>query len=63
MIVKCQKCKASYDDAFRVTICPHNTFLANDGDNNFNHHPKSYISTDWNTNIDYRANNTVDKIV
>lgn len=44
MIVKCDTCTRSYDDAFRSTICPHDTFAANDGDNNFAHHPESYLS-------------------
>jgi hypothetical protein len=33
------------DDAFRYTICPHPTFAANDGQNNFAHHPESYLAT------------------
>ena len=43
MIVTCDKCKARYDDEFRLTICPHDTFLANDGINNFAHHPESIL--------------------
>ena len=46
MIVKCEKCKVSYDDAYRWTICPHETFAANDGKNNFAHHPESHLSPD-----------------
>ena len=44
MIVQCPNCKIYYDDEFRNTICPHKTFLANDGANNFKHHKKSYLS-------------------
>jgi hypothetical protein len=45
MIVECPKCHTRYDDAYRWTICPHETFAANDGQNNHAHHPESYIST------------------
>lgn len=41
MIVTCPKCEARYDDTYRWTICPHGTFAANDGQNNFAHHPES----------------------
>lgn len=44
MIILCDKCKRSFDDEFRDTICPHETFAANDGKNNFAHHPNSYLS-------------------
>jgi hypothetical protein len=44
MIVQCEECLRHYDDEFRNTFCPHDTFLANDGHNNFAHHPESYIS-------------------
>lgn len=44
MIVQCERCKRSYDDEFRDTSCPHRTFAANDGNNNFAHHPESFIS-------------------
>lgn len=44
MIVTCQTCSTAYDDAYRWTICPHETFAANDGHNNFAHHPESFIS-------------------
>lgn len=46
MIVKCQKCAKRFDDEFRTTICPHDTFAANDGYNNFAHHPDSYLESD-----------------
>jgi hypothetical protein len=46
MIVTCARgCGARFDDEFRDTICPHNTFAANDGRNNFTHHPESFIDT------------------
>lgn len=43
MIVFCEKCQSTYDDVYRWTICPHDTFMANDGQNNFAHHPESYL--------------------
>lgn len=43
MIVKCDVCYRYFDDEFRMTICPHDTFAANDGNNNFAHHPKSWL--------------------
>ena len=43
MIVTCERCKAQCDDEFLLTICPHDTFLANDGLNNFAHHPESTL--------------------
>lgn len=46
MIVKCEECSKHFDDEFRDTTCPHNTFLANDGQNNFKHYPKSYLSSE-----------------
>jgi hypothetical protein len=45
MIVKCSKCKRHFDDEFRLTFCPHDTFAANDGCNNFAYYPESYLST------------------
>lgn len=45
MITECSECGVRYDDQFRLTICPHNTFAANDGLNNFKHHPESFIET------------------
>lgn len=55
MITKCNKCKLHYDDEFRWTICPHNTFAANDGLNNFRHHRKSYLESDETTDKHYKA--------
>jgi hypothetical protein len=52
MIVQCEKCKRRYDDEFRDTGCPHKTFAANDGDNNFSHHPESYLSDDLDKALD-----------
>jgi hypothetical protein len=42
VIVRCASCSVHYDDEFRYTFCPHDTFLANDGQNNFRHYPESY---------------------
>jgi len=44
MIVKCSDCEKYFDDEYRTTICPHETFPANDGENRFVHHPESYLS-------------------
>lgn len=44
MIVQCTECKMYYDDEFRDTGCQHNTFSANDGWNNFKHHPESWYA-------------------
>lgn len=43
MIVLCEKCKKRFDDEFRLTFCPHDTFAANDGENNHRHYPESYL--------------------
>jgi hypothetical protein len=43
MIVQCFVCQRKFDDEFRTTICPHETFPANDGENNFEHHPESHL--------------------
>lgn len=45
MIVQCEECWVWFDDEFRVTLCPHEPFVANDGRNNFALYPDSYIST------------------
>lgn len=42
MIVKCGECSMFFEDEYRSTICPHETFAANDGCNNFAHHPEAY---------------------
>lgn len=55
MIVKCDNCPAEYDDEFRSSICPHDTFAANDGRNHHVHHPKAYLSTDPTTERGYTA--------
>lgn len=44
MIVQCSTCQRHFDDEFRDTGCPHDTFAANDGYNNFAHHPESHRS-------------------
>ena len=43
MIVRCEKCGRRYEDEFRLSCCPHYTFAANDGQNNFAHHAESFI--------------------
>lgn len=43
MIIKCEECNKYYDDKFRDTSCPHVTFLANDGHNNFKHYSDSWL--------------------
>lgn len=42
MIVKCNHCGIWYDDTYRWTFCPHDTFLANNGNNQFSHNKSSY---------------------
>lgn len=44
MTVSCPTCLCRFDDEFRWTICPHDTFAANDGKNNFEHHPESTLA-------------------
>lgn len=44
MIVQCSECSKYYDDEFRNTSCPHDTFLANDGENNFKHYSEAWLS-------------------
>ncbi len=41
MIVLCATCGTCFDDVYRWTFCPHDTFAANDGHNHFAHHPES----------------------
>jgi hypothetical protein len=43
MIVHCAECGADFDDQFRWTYCPHETFPTNDGNNVFREHPESFI--------------------
>ncbi len=43
MIVRCATCLKYFDDTFRWTFCPHATFAANDGQNQFAYHPESYL--------------------
>lgn len=44
MIVLCFKCGMHFEDQFRTTICPHEAFPANDGNNNFKMHDDAYLS-------------------
>lgn len=55
MIVKCEACSQEFDDEFRSTICPHDTFYANNGRNEFAHHPKAFLSSDTTTERNYKA--------
>jgi len=46
MIITCPHgCGARFDDEYRTTVCPHGTFAANDGRNNFAHHPESFLES------------------
>ena len=44
MVVRCAECGKRFDDEFRWTNCPHDTFAVNDGKNNFTHHPEAFLS-------------------
>ena len=44
MIVQCGDCGMWFEDVFRSTVCPHEAFPANDGNNNFSRHWDSYLS-------------------
>ena len=44
MVVYCEDCERYFEDEFRSTVCPHNAFPANDGDNNFTVHDDAYLS-------------------
>lgn len=44
MILKCNTCFKYFDDQFRDTSCPHDTFSANDGKNNFKHYSESWLN-------------------
>jgi hypothetical protein len=44
MIIRCQACNKYFEDVFRSVMCPHDTFMANDGNNNFAKHEDSYLS-------------------
>lgn len=46
MIIKCPLCGMHFEDDYRTWVCPHDTFAANDGKNNFAHHPEAYLSKD-----------------
>lgn len=51
MIFICSKCEHRFDDEFRTTICPHETFAANDGNNNFAHHLESVLEPAFNEQL------------
>lgn len=53
MITKCGKCGASYDDQYRYTICPHLTFPANDGYNNFTVYKEAHLDVSEVYDEDY----------
>ena len=44
MIIECPDCRRAFEDEYRSHLCPHETFAANDGRNNFAHHPGAYLS-------------------
>lgn len=44
MIVRCKQCQMYFEDCYRSTICPHDPFPANDGNNNFEVHNDAYLS-------------------
>lgn len=46
MIVQCADCKKYFDDTYRMTYCPHEVFLANDGSNKFRYNWDAYLSSD-----------------
>jgi len=47
MIVKCcDKCKRHFDDTYRWTFCPHDTFMANNECDSFRHYHESYLDAD-----------------
>ena len=44
MITHCKQCLMYFDDEFRSTLCPHQAFPANDGNNNFAVYEDAYLS-------------------
>lgn len=44
MIVQCKKCWVFFEDVYRSTVCPHDAFPSNDGNNNFTVHTNAYLS-------------------
>lgn len=58
MIAHCKMCGMYFDDQFRNTICPHEAFPANDGQNNFAVNAKSYLSRELPTS-DYAKTHNV----
>lgn len=63
MIVQCALCRMYFEDVYRTTICPHDTFLANDGFNNFAHHPDSVLQLERPSSEIVRDANRVDDIM
>jgi hypothetical protein len=62
MIVTCTRgCGKRFDDEYRTTICPHETFSANDGHNNFAHHPEAYLERQPSPAVERPAPKTHDK--
>ena len=56
MIVKCPNCPKYFDDQFRTTLCPHDTFMANNGQNWFSYYPQSWLANrEPLTNLEYDA--------
>lgn len=53
MIVQCENCKVWFEDVYRSYVCPHRAFPANDGQNNFQVHEDSYLSTQAPTGTRY----------
>ena len=43
MIVACQTCGLRFEDYYRSTLCPHDAFAANDGNNVFSIHDDAYL--------------------
>ena len=43
MIVRCETCHWTFEDEYRLTICPHPAFRANDGHNNFAVHEDAHL--------------------
>lgn len=56
MIVNCVTCGAEFEDVYRSWTCPHNAFLANDGNNNFSVHEEAHLNTALSYDADYFLN-------
>ncbi len=46
MIVQCLSCHQFFDDEFRNMTCPHEAFLANDGQNNFKIYEEAWLCSE-----------------